>query len=280
MLPVITSLFSLSFLATNLPLRSGGSVSLHGRGPPILFSTGLFGTMPHWIYSEFFKQMTPNVTMVVLNGPSPLTGDRIEEIADAVAVDRIGFFAHSSTDRHILDSSRVGSVVLCDPVVMPQLSLPFQMTSSEVVNPIPFLVLRAGQSYTSFEDGPSPIPNYLGPQLPSESTDTTTFDGMGHADLLDDTWADLGASTIPWMRGPASPTRPFRDWSFTRSSREISKARRTYRRSVAHRALDHFLRDITSSADAVPERRLKEVKDGTSDLVPGIDDAKEDVDGA
>lgn len=278
MLSTIASLISLSFLATNLPLRSGGSVSLHGRGPPVLFSTGLFGTMPHWIYSEFFKQMTPNVTMVVLNGPSPLTGDRIEEIADAVAVDRIGFFAHSSTDRLILDSSRVGRVVLCDPVVMPQLSLPFQMISSEVVNPIPFLVLRAGQSYASIEDGPSPIPNYLGPQLPAESTDMTTFDGMGHADLLDDTWADLGASTIPWMRGPVSPTRPFREWTSTRSSLEISKARRTYRRSVAHRALDHFLRD--TSPDAIPKRCLEEVKDGTADLVSGIYDAKDDVDGA
>lgn len=240
---IITPFLSLSFLATNLPLRSGGSVSLHGRGPPILFSTGLFGTMPHWIYSEFFKQMTPNVTMVVLNGPSPITGDRIEEIADAVAVDRIGFFAHSSTDRLILDSPRVRSVVLCDPVVMPQLSLSLQMSSTEVVNPIPFLVLRAGQSYVSNDNGPSPIPNYLGPQLPAETTDTITIDGMGHADLLDDTWAELGASAIPWMRGPANPTRPFRDWTFTRTSQEISKARRTYRRNVAQRALDHFLRD-------------------------------------
>lgn len=276
---VLTSFVSVSsLLATNLPLRSGGSVSLHGNGPPVLFSTGLFGTMPHWIYSEFFKQMTPNVTMVVLNGPSPLTGDRVEEIADAVGVDRIGFFAHSSTDRLILDSSRVGSVVLCDPVVMPQLSLAFQMSSTEVVNPIPFLVLRAGQSYASDGDGPSPIPNYLGPQLPAMNTDTFTFDGMGHADLLDDTWADLGASTIPWMRGSASPTRPFLEWKFTRSSREISKARRTYRSSVARRALDHFLRD--PSPDAIPKRCLEEVKDGTADLVSGVDDVEEDVDGA
>lgn len=268
------SLFSLSaFLAPTVPLRSGGSVTLHGRGPPVLFSTGLFGTMPHWIYSEFFKQMTPNVTMVVLNGPSPLTGDRIEEIADAVAVDRIGFFAHSSTDRLILDSPRVGSVVLCDPVVMPQVSLSLEMTSSEVNNPVPFLVMRAGQSYASDDGGgPSPIPDYLGPNLPSDSTTTITFDGMGHADLLDDTWAELGATTIPWMRGPASPTRSFLDWRFTRTSRELSKARRTYRADVAQRALAHFL------ADAVPKRRLKKSKKKAPNLVPAVDDLKDEVD--
>ena len=275
---IIASLISLSFFATNLPLRSGGSVSLHGRGPPVLFSTGLFSTMPHWIYSEFFKQMIPNVTMVVLNGPSPLTVNRIEEIADAVAVDRIGFLAHSSTDRSILDSPRVGSVVLCDPVVVPQLSLTLQMSSSDVVNPIPFLVLRAGQSYASDDDGLSPIPNYLAPRLPMQTTDTITFDGMGHADLLDDTWAELGASIIPWMRGPRRPTRPFRDWTFMWISREISTVRRTYRRNVAHRALDHFLRN--TSPYSISERCLKEVEEGTADRVSGIDDSKEDVDGA
>tara|TARA_B110001450_G_scaffold255469_1_gene283108 strand:+ start:24525 stop:25238 length:714 start_codon:yes stop_codon:yes gene_type:complete len=237
--------------------------------------------MPHWIYSEFFKQMTSNVTMVVLNGPSPLTGDRIEEIADAIAVDRIGFFAHSSTDRLILDSPRVGSVVLCDPVVFPQFSPPFQMFSSEVSNSIPFLILRAGQSYISDDAvSSSPIPDYLGPSLPTDNTDTVTFYGMGHADLLDDKWADLGASTIPWMRGPINPTRSFQEWTFTRNSQEVSKARRSYRRNIAQRALEHFLGDEKMSVNAIPERRLEETEDVTSNIVSNVNDIEQDIDGA
>ena len=269
---------SIALFSTTIPLRSGGSVSLHGRGPPVLFSTGLFGTMPHWIYSEFFRQMTPNVTLVVLNGPSPLTGDRVDEISNAIAVDQIGFFAHSSTDRLALDSPRVGRVVLCDPVIVPQLSLTFRMTSTEVSNPVPFLVLRAGQSYAT-SGGPRPIPDFLGPRLPSESTNTVTFEGMGHADLLDDLWADLGASAIPWMRGPVSPVRPFREW--TPSPRgpqnELSRARRAYRAEVAERAVAHFLDD---SAYAIPERGLKQANEGAPDPVSAVNDAKEKVDDA
>lgn len=227
--------------------------------------------MPHWIYSDFFRQMTTNVTMVVLNGPTPLTGNRIDEITDTIGVDRIGFFGHSSTDLLILNSPRVQSVVLCDPVVLPQWSFPFRVTSSDVSNTIPFLILRAGQSYATNANGPMPIPDFLGPQLPIETTETITFEEMGHADLLDDTWADLGASAIPWMRGPAAPTRSFREWTFSANEKQISKSRKLYRTQVARRALEHFLPDASS------QQFLKRVQHEASDRVSSIDDVKDDV---
>ena len=49
MLPklIILGLASVSgFFNPSVKLSNGRTVTLNGRGPPVLFSTGLFGTMP------------------------------------------------------------------------------------------------------------------------------------------------------------------------------------------------------------------------------------------
>lgn len=275
MLPLlVVASLSLNFFPTRVPLPGGGSVALYGRGPPVVFSSGLFGTMPHWIYSDFLDLLSRNVTIAI--APGPLTGARIDEIATALAVDQVGLLAHSSTDRGVLESPRLRASVLCDPVVLPDMTFPMTVASPSVEPFGPVLVLRAERSYAEEGDDAPPIPPYIGPSLPEESTEVVTLARMAHADLLDDAWAELGAQTIPWMRGTAGPTRPFAEWTYSRRAgggSEVAAARRDYRRDVAARAAAHLL------GDATPESGLKDAKELPADIVAPVDDAEDAVDG-
>ena len=150
--------------------------------------------MPHWIYSDLLNAMTRNMTIAVVNGP--LTGERVAQIADALAVDQVGLFAHSSTSRGVLESPRLRAAVLCDPVVLPDVTFPMTLTSPSVDPVGPILVLRAERSYDDEGDDAPPIPPYIGPSLPEEVTTTVTLPRMAHADLLDDVWAEFGAQSI------------------------------------------------------------------------------------
>ena len=199
-------------------LPSGQRVSLHGRGPPVLFSSGLYGLMPQRIYTQLFRELRDNVTMVVLDDARRVTAQVAEEVCDALAVDSIGFFSHSSFDANVLNTGRVRAAVLCDPVVVlpPPLDVDF-----------PVLVLRAGKAY----DDPA-IPPFLWPAL--DAAELHEYTDLGHADLLDDTWADVGPSVLPWMKGVAPARVPFSEWRFRKS--DVRGVRDAYRKDVAARS--------------------------------------------
>ena len=78
----------------------------------------------------------------------------------------------------------------------------------------------------------------ISPQL-SNSTEKM-FPNVGHADLLDDLWADVGKATIPWMKGATSPSLPFSSWSLKETKKEKS-VRGDYREKVAADVLEHLL---------------------------------------
>ena len=53
---IIIGLASVSaFFNPSVKLSNGRTATLNGRGPPVLFSTGLFGTMPQQFYNELIK---------------------------------------------------------------------------------------------------------------------------------------------------------------------------------------------------------------------------------
>lgn len=241
--------FSLaSLFPPTVPLVSTGyKVSLFGTGPPVVFSSGLFGLMPRRLYTELFDAMRRNVTLVVLNDPVPLTADVVDDIADSLAVDTVGLFAHSSIDSRILYSTRVNSAVLCDPVAFPRVSLglwrPPVIEPVLIDRPIPFLILRSSKAYG---DSDVPIPEYLVPDLPSGCVDEEVFPDVGHADLLDDTWAAVGPRMLPWMRGAGRQAQPFSEWSHHTGG--PAKIRAEYRKAVAERAVTHILRGRPLSA--------------------------------
>lgn len=228
-----------AFLAPSVRTPAGNRVTLHGNGPPVLFSSGLFGTMPRQLYTELFRHISTDLTLVVVEGLGPITAEVVDDVADALAVERIGFLSHSSLDSDILNSSRIQSAVLCDPVVMPKLD----WTRGGFVAPdsepdFPVRILKAARAYEEETPG---IPEMISPNIQSDDVSDRTFDSMGHADLLDDTWAEVGRQSIPWMKGADAPVSTFDAWSFD-ARRRSSELRDTYRQEVADEIVAHILK--------------------------------------
>lgn len=237
MLQIILTMMT-AFLAPSVRTPAGNRVTLHGTGPPVIFSSGLFGTMPRYLYTELFRHLSSDVTLVVPEGLTPVTPDVVDDIADALAVDRVGFLSHSSIDASILNSDRIQSAVLCDPVVMPKLD----WTRGGLVAPdstpdFPVLVLKAERAYHKETPG---IPEMISPNLIADDVQERTFESMGHADILDDTWAEIGRQSIPWMKGTDAPVSTFDVWSFD-ARRRTSEIRDAYRRDVAEEVINHVL---------------------------------------
>ena len=111
-----------SFLTHSFKLASDKNIYLKGKGPPLLFSTGLFGGMPNFIYSNLQNQLSKNFTLILNKDYKPFIIDDIEEIAEELEVDKLALFAHSSTDARILESNVFNKMVLCDPIILPNIN--------------------------------------------------------------------------------------------------------------------------------------------------------------
>ena len=234
LLPVACAAF-LAPPKVDLPRSNQQASILGSRGPPVVFSSGLFGLMPRHIYSSLFAHLQrSNLTLVVPTGMGFVTRDVVDEVAEAIGVEQVGFLSHSSFDVDILRSPHVGAAVLCDPVAMPTLAL--SGLSSPDVQEKRARILLAGEAYEAKPDGVA-IPEYLCPHVHDDS-EVTVFPLMGHADLLDDTWAQLGLRALPWMRTGA-PSRVVPRLVCAQRV-EVSRRRDAYRTAVAAAAALHL----------------------------------------
>ena len=205
-------------------MADGRRLTLHGTGPPVLWSGALFGTVPHHVYSDLFARLEKNLTLVVPEGPLPVSAGVVERAADALAVAQVGFFGHSAFDGRVLESRRVHRAVLCDPILLPSLWTPPSPGGACCPTRVMRSELGAG----------------LAPAQLAESTERVHA-RVGHLDVLDDAWAELGARTVPWVRGVQADTVAFEKWSRD-SSRLLSASavRRSYRDEVAVDAAAFF----------------------------------------
>lgn len=230
---MISSILLLTaFFTPQVRLSTGQTVQLFGRGPPVVFDSGLYGTMPHHIYSDFVRRLSRNVTIVVLSDPRPWRiSPPLDEIAQALRVQKIGLITHSSFDGSVLSSERLHSAVIMDPIVTPS----FGLQSRKISNKCGVLVLKAQFAY----EGATALPEYLCPDLdaPFESV---TVENVGHADILDDRWADLATSLFPFMAGIAAPQKAFEKWEKLPSS-EVRKIRTDYHTRVTQQVVSHLL---------------------------------------
>ena len=223
-----------------MDIGKGRKVSLYGKGPPVVFSTGLFGAMPKFLYNDLFRKMGKNVTLVKPSGFG-IGEETMDSICNSLGVEEVGFVSHSSFNPSALSSSRIKRAVLCDPVVLPSF-YPFgaeRFVSPTVSVSAPVLIVKAEKTYSS----DLPIPDYLSPS-PSyeEAWKTVALDGVGHADLLDDVWAEIGAKVLPWIDGPSPQSSAWREWEKSGSKEKASRSvRDEYRRRVADMAVGHLL---------------------------------------
>lgn len=227
-----------SFFTPTIRTQDGQRVSLYGSGPPVLFSSGLFGVMPRRLYTSLFAHLTKEFTLAVPEDVGPVTAATVAAVADALAVDKIALLSHSSFDHNILESTRVQTAVLCDPVVLPNLDwMQGGLVAPRTSPTFPIRVLRAELAYDIDTPG---IPDMISPSF-DEGVDVTmrTFEGIGHADLLDDVWAKLGSDVIPWMKGVVPPPAPFDTWTIDART-QTSRLRALYREGVAEEIIGHI----------------------------------------
>lgn len=180
-----------------------------GRGPPLLFSTGLAGTMPRYLYKDVITRLEKDFT--VFTCPEARSMD---ELADAIGARTVALVTHSSFRPELLLSNRVERAVLCDPAMVPDAEESVRrgrLSPQAVRVPCPTLVIRTESAYES-----GFIPSAFDARLLADDLRTVTIGDAGHADLLDDRWAALGARASGMLRGKGVGRRrmaPFQTWA-------------------------------------------------------------------
>ena len=236
---IIIGLASVSaFFNPSVKLSSGRTATLNGRGPPVLFSTGLFGTMPQQFYNEVIKNLKHNVTVVTLDGIMPIMPKDIIDLADTLKVDTITYVGHSSFNPDLLETDRINNALLIDPIVIPSLDINGILSGGlnniegrSVTVDYPVVVIKSEKLYQSKLDLPTWQELKINGDVQSE-----IYDGVGHPDILDDTWANVAKSTDLWGTAQGQ-TMTFKEWKYD-TKNTIPSIRKEYRQYVSNKILD------------------------------------------
>jgi hypothetical protein len=224
-----------------LTLTNGRTARVTGSGPPLVFSGGLYGFMPSVAYSHVLGDLRKTHTIVTTDG-GRLARAEFEQIADTLAAERLGLVAHSAFDPTILGSDRLEAAVLCDPACTPIVasSPPFLAAPRFDVEARRVRVLFAQRAI----EGEHPfVPELFVPVLEGASVERLEYADAGHADLMDDFFADaasrMGIHGIADGRAP--PLRAFGEWSAAAAPEVAkSKERKAYRAWVVARIQEFF----------------------------------------
>lgn len=215
--------------APQVRVENGRTAKLFGSGPPVVFSPGLLGLASWRFYLSFIDELKPNLTVAVLPGPISVTD--VERVADAIGAQEVGFLSHSALDANVLESPRVRRSVVCDPIGLPWSRLDVQAAH-------PTLEVRANLLYAD-----NALPQFNQVRVSGEDVAREAYDA-GHADLLDDTWAELAARSRLWSSVDGDPPQvSYDEWSSkdARKKRDGRGQRREYRTALASRVTDFFL---------------------------------------
>jgi hypothetical protein len=236
---IIISLATVSaFFTPSVKLSSGKTATLNGRGPPVLFSTGLFGTMPQQFYNEVIKNLKHNVTIVTFDGMMPIMPKDITDLADSLKVDSLTYVGHSSFNPALLESDRINNALLIDPIVIPSLDVNGILSGGlnniegRVINvDYPVVIIKSEKLYQSKLD----LPTWQELQI-NGNVKNEIFDGVGHPDLLDDTWANVARNTDLWGAAQGE-TMSFKEWKYDNKN-TVPSIRKEYRQYVSNKILE------------------------------------------
>lgn len=236
---IIIGLASVSaFFNPSVKLSNGRTATLNGRGPPVLFSTGLFGTMPQQFYNELIKSLKHNVTVVTLDGAMPITPKDITDLADSLKVDSLTYVGHSSFNPDLLETDRINNALLIDPIVIPALDINGLLSGGlnnidgrTITVDYPVVVIKSEKLYQSKLD----LPTWQELQI-NGHVQNEVYDGVGHPDILDDTWANIAKGTDLWGTAQGK-TMSFKDWKYDNKN-TVPAIRKNYRDYVSTRILN------------------------------------------
>lgn len=227
---MLNFIFTLGFLAQkNIHLADNSVHKLVGNGPPIILSSGLYGTMPDFMYSDMINSLKTKYTIILPNS-KPITHMTVEEICTSLKVETVGFLSHSSLDPYILESKCLQKAVCIDPVSLPSISFP-QIHSFNIESASDTLVIKTKQSQEA--DIPF-IPT--GFELFITNAFEITYEDIGHADVLDDFWAQI-ADNIG-IRGlkEEDDKQSFEEWKL----KQPRKNRKKYRDMILNDIVQFF----------------------------------------
>ena len=221
-----------SFLFQNsLKLSSGKTISFSGKGPPVLFATGLYGIMPQFIYSNFVNDLKKNLTIINVNGNLPLVKSDINEIANSINSNKISYIGHSSFNHDILESNKINTAILLDPLFVPLIS--FYGFESPFIKPkYNMLVINTDKLVNSINKKP---PEWQFLNL-DKSVQIEIYKNVGHPDILDDRWANIAKNLNFWDMAEGEKME-FKNWKFN-SKNTISNTRKKYRKDVVKKIIN------------------------------------------
>ena len=142
---------------------------------PVVFSSGLYGTIPKFAYNNFFQSID-NVSIV---HPQPLLNKRkFEMLCDQYERDKMPLIAHSSIDADILCSHRLEKALLLDPAILPFLGASGFVPAT--VHPRAPVNIILSRFYSSF------VKTAFQPTVEDANLIQLTYGG--HSDILDGMW--------------------------------------------------------------------------------------------
>ena len=225
---------SLSFFDPSVRLESGRSVKILGKGPPVVFATGLYGTVPYQFYNTIINDCKKELSIIVFDDISPVTKKDVEEVADAIGSQKVGFLSHSSLDLDILTSERLQKAMLHDPITIPQLSL-FGLENNEVETSLDVTIVNA----ENLLEGKIPLPEFNVPSIQGNCNYIIDSD-VGHSDLLDPFWANTARNFPLWNSNiNRASYLNYEDWKFSKNKKEDTT--KDYYKNVSKRIKQVFL---------------------------------------
>ena len=231
-------LLGLHLFSPTVKLESGKDLTLVGKGPPVVFSSGLYNTIPYFMYNKLLNKMKDKVTIVSINDFSPLGKKDIDDIAQTLNVDKISYISHSSFNPEVLESKKINKAVLIDPICIPPFSVStLRLKPPDTINinlDFPAKVYKADKLY----NGRKTLPNWQDPVFNNE-VESEIIPNVGHPDILDDTWADIAKQLGLWETAQSDPVN-FEDWKFIKDE-NIKELREKYRDYIADKCLEFIL---------------------------------------
>lgn len=236
-------LLGFQLFAPTVRLNSGKQISLVGTGPPVVFSSGLFNTMPRQLYNNLIDQLKDNVTIVSINDFTPLSKNDINDIVTALNVDSVSYISHSSFNPDVLESNKINKAVLIDPICIPKVNLGgFNQLDVNKVNispNFPVMVIKAEKLYDSVKS----LPEWQDPHI-NGIVYSEIVPNVGHPDILDDIWADVAKQIGLWDTAQGTVV-DFKEWKFVKNN-DIKEIRKKYRELISKKSLEFINNDISS----------------------------------
>ena len=222
----------LTFFNPSLRLQSGRQVELSGKVPPLVFSPGLFGTMPAFLYSDFLNNLKKNLTVITFKDYNAISSNDITDLTRALSVESVSYLSHSSFNSDIMDNNNINSAVLLDPICVPEIS-PFGVGRKEIMVDFPVLEIKAEKLY---KNDPK-LPDWQKPELKGNITEYF-YEDVGHPDILNDNWANFAKVNGFWDTTDGVK-QSFKEWKLNTQS--IKKVRKEYRSILSDKIINFIL---------------------------------------